>query len=276
MGLKFRAVPKGVRRMPAPEAVSSDSPSRLSDWHRRFIVEERYLPAAARRRLYVSSVVVAAVGISLFVILAVNVMTHTGFERLDLPVERWFNAQRSAETTGFMTVLAIIFGPVVMPFIVLITVIVWALTARHLWRPLLLAAGMLTGVILAQILAPVIQHPRPPVHLMLMGPDHTYSFPSGHVLGASDFFLILAFLLASRIQRRWFTVGAFVVAAALIVLQVVSRLYLGYHWISDTTSSVVLSLAVLGGVIALDTRRTVRVEGERIEGELSQAQVDGT
>ena len=46
--------------------------------------------------------------------------------------------------------------------------------------------------------------------------------------------------------------------------------------ISDTTSSVVLSLAVLGGVIALDTRRTVRVEGERIEGELSQAQVDGT
>ncbi|MDN4615324.1 phosphatase PAP2 family protein [Leifsonia sp. F6_8S_P_1B] len=250
--------------------------SRLSDWNKRFVVEERYVPAATRRRLYATSVALVAVGLIAFVVLAANVMTHTGYERLDVPVERWFNAQRSAETTGFMTVLAIIFGPVAMPFIVLITVIVWALTARHLWRPFLLAAGMLTGVLLAQLLAPLIRHPRPPVSLMLMGPDHTFSFPSGHVLGASDFFLIFAFLLASRIQRRWFTVAAFVVAAALVVLQVASRLYLGYHWISDTTGSVALSLAVVGGVIALDTRRTVRVEGERIEGGLSQPQVDGT
>lgn len=234
------------------------------------------MPAYARRRLYLTSVVLVAVGLTAFVLLAVNVMTHTGYERLDEPVEHWFNAQRSAETTGFMTVLAIIFGPVAMPFIVLITVVVWSLTARHLWRPFLLAAGMLTGVVLAQLLAPLVRHPRPPVMLMLMGPDHTYSFPSGHVLGASDFFLLLAFLLASRLQRRWFTVGAFVVAAALIVLQVASRLYLGYHWISDTTGSVALSLAVVGAVIALDTHRTVRVEGERIEGGLSQPQVDGT
>ncbi|MGH1548813.1 phosphatase PAP2 family protein [Leifsonia poae] len=250
--------------------------SRLSDWNRRFIVEERYLPAETRRRLYLTSVVLVIVGLTSFVLLATNVITHTGYERLDVPVERWFNAQRSAETTGFMTVLAIIFGPVAMPFIVLITVIVWALLARHLWRPFLLAVGMLTGVVLAQILAPIIQHPRPPLSLMLMGPDHTFSFPSGHVLGASDFFLILAFLLASRIQKPWFTVLAFTVAVALIVLQVASRLYLGYHWISDTTGSVALSLAVLGGVIALDTRRTVRVEGEKIEGEHSQPQVDGT
>ncbi|ANF30635.1 hypothetical protein A0130_02165 [Leifsonia xyli] len=250
--------------------------SRLSDWNKRFIVEERYLPAETRRRLYLTSVVLVVVGLTAFVLLATNVITHTGYERLDVPVERWFNAQRSTEATGFMTVLAIIFGPVAMPFIVLITVIVWALLARHLWRPFLLAAGMLTGVVLAQILAPIIQHPRPPLSLMLMAPDHTFSFPSGHVLGASDFFLILAFLLASRIQKPWFTVVAFAVAAALIVLQVASRLYLGYHWISDTTGSVALSLAVLGGVIALDTRRTVRVEGEKVEGELSQPQVDGT
>lgn len=257
-------------------AISTESPGRLADLHQRFIVEERWLPAASRRRLYLSSVILAVIGLSAFILLAVNVMTHTGYERLDAPVERWFNAQRSDETTGFMTVLAIVFGPVMMPIIVLVTVIVWSLTAKHLWRPLLLGAGMLTGVLLALVLAPIVRHPRPPVEFMLLGADHTYSFPSGHVLGASDFFLILAFLLASRVQRPWFAVTAFVVAAALIVLQVVSRLYLGYHWVSDTTSSVALSLAVLGAVIAIDTRRTVRVEGETIRGELSQPQVDGT
>ena len=39
----------------------------------------------------------------------------------------------------------------------------------------------------------------------------------------SDFFLLLAFLFASRIRRRWFTVVAFVIAAACIVGQVISR-----------------------------------------------------
>lgn len=247
-----------------------------ADWHQKFVVEERYLPAETRRRLYVTSGALIAVGLTAFLILLVNVMTHTGFERLDLPVERWFDAQRSPDTTGFMIALAIVFGPVAMPIIVLITVVIWIATARHAWRPLLLAAGMIVGVGLAELLAPIVRHPRPPIGLMLFGPDHTYSFPSGHVLGTSDFLLILAFLLASRIQRTWFTVAALVLAIAGITLQVVSRLYLGYHWISDTTSSVALSLAILGAVIAVDTHRTVRVGGEKVTGELSQKQVHGT
>ncbi|WP_431245869.1 phosphatase PAP2 family protein [Leifsonia xyli] len=257
---------------------STDSGRRraLSEWNQKFVVEERYIPAEARRRLYITSVVLVAVGLAAFLFLLVGVATHTGFERLDLPVEKWINALRSNETTGFMIGLAIIFGPIAMPIIVLVVVVVWIVAARHLWRPVLLAAGMLTGVLLAGVLAPIVQHPRPPIGLMLFGPDHSFSFPSGHVLGTSDFLLILAFLIASRIQRPWVTVLAFAVAVFGIVLQIVSRLYLGYHWISDTTASVALSLAVLGGVIALDTWRTVRVEGEPIEDPMSQKQVHGT
>jgi undecaprenyl-diphosphatase len=248
----------------------------VSDWHGRFVVEERYLPAAARRRLYTTATVLVVVGLAAFAVLLVGVLTHTGVERLDEPVEEWFNARRSAETTGFMIVLAVVFGPVAMPVIVLVTVVVWTATARHLWRPLLLAGGMATGVVLALVLAPLVRHPRPPIGLMLFGPDRTWSFPSGHVLGTADFLLILAFLLASRLQRPGFTVLAVVAAAGGIVLQVSSRLYLGYHWLTDTSASVALSLAILGAVIAIDTRRTVRVEGEKVEGELSQRQVDGT
>jgi membrane-associated phospholipid phosphatase len=56
------------------------------------------------------------------------------------------------------------------------------------------------------------------------------------------------------------------------VLASVSRLYLGYHWLSDALASVSLSLLILGGVIALDTWRTARIPGERITGELSKAE----
>ncbi len=249
---------------------------RWASWHDRFLVEERFVAPAVRRRLYATAAALVVIGLVAFVVLLVAVLTHSGIERLDRPVERWFDAQRSGDATRFMTVLAIVFGPVGMPIIVLIALVTWIVLARHAWRPALLLAGMVSGVVLAQVLAPIVRHPRPPVGQMLLDPDHTYSFPSGHVLGMSDFFLLVAFLFSSRIGRRWFTVVAYTIAVACIVAQVISRLYLGYHWLTDVSASVALSLVVVGTVIAIDTRRTVRVPGERIEGAHSVRQTEGT
>ncbi len=50
----------------------------------------------------------------------------------------------------------------------------------------------------------------------------------------------------------------------------ISRLYLGYHWLTDALASLSISLVVLGGVIALDTWRTARVHGEPVTGTLSK------
>ncbi|MET4100555.1 membrane-associated phospholipid phosphatase [Agrococcus sp. UYP10] len=237
---------------------------RLREWNEKFIVEERRLKPAARRRLYVTAAVLAVVGAVLFATLLIGVVTQTGFERLDVPVDAWFDQFRSPDTTTAMIVLAIIFGPVALPIIVLVVVVTWSITAKHLWRPLLLAGGMLTGVLLALTIAPIVQHPRPPIGEMLFGPDHTFSFPSGHVLGASDFFLLLAFLIASRLQKTWFTVLAVAVAIAMIVAQAAGRIYLGYHYLTDVSASIALSMVIVGAVIAIDTKRTVKVPGEQL------------
>ncbi|WP_206446553.1 phosphatase PAP2 family protein [Agrococcus sp. KRD186] len=240
---------------------------RLRRWHERFIVEERVLEPAARRRLWVTAAVLIVVGLALFIVPLVHVLTGTGIERLDKPVDAWFDTLRSADATAFHIAMAVLFGPVALPLIVLAVVVTWAILAKHLWRPLLLAGGMLTGVALALTIAPIVQHPRPPVDDMLFGPDYTFSFPSGHVLGTSDFFLILAFLLASRIQRTWFTVLAVTVAVAVVVLQGAGRIYLGYHYLTDVSASFALSMAILGCVIAIDTWRTAKVPGEPVEAE---------
>lgn len=245
-------------------------------WRSKFVVEERYVDPRVRRRLYVGATSLVVIGLAGFAFLLVSVLTHSGFELLDRPVENWFNAQRSASATGFMIILAIAFGPVALPIVVFVVLVAWIIAARHVWRPVLLFGGMVTGVLLAQVLGPIVKHPRPPIGLMLFGPDRTFSFPSGHVLGTSDFLLILAFLLASRIQRTWFTVVAVTLALVGIAAQVVSRLYLGYHWISDTTASIAISIVIVGILILVDTRRTVRTPGERVRGELSQPQEDGT
>ena len=245
-------------------------------WHQKFIVEERFVPVATRRRLYRTSLLLALIGLGVFIVVLTGVLTHTGFQYFDQPVNAWFMDRRSSALTGFMVLLALIFGPVALPIIVLVAIVLWTVLAKHAWRPFLLAAGMVTGLLLAQILAPTVQHPRPPVDLMLLGADSTFSFPSGHVLGTSDFLLILAFLIASRSQKISLTALLFSIAAVVILAQVASRLYLGYHWISDTTASMALSLVILGALMAIDTARTVRVLDEQVQDDHSQAQVDGT
>jgi undecaprenyl-diphosphatase len=82
-------------------------------------------------------------------------------------------------------------------------------------------------------------------------------------------------LIYSRRKNRKSAVFGFIGAGIGIVLASLSRLYLGYHWLSDALASVSLSLVILGGVIALDTWRTARIPGERITGELSKAETPG-
>lgn len=102
----------------------------------------------------------------------------------------WFANHRTLAATAAMTFLATVFGPVVLPVVVLIVLAIWALLSRRLWRPLLLAGTMITGVVLTEITAHLVGRSRPPSTLMMLGPDPTSSFPSGHVVAASNFLLV--------------------------------------------------------------------------------------
>ena len=170
-----------------------------------------------------------------------------------------------------MIVIAFVFGPIVMPIIILVTIVTWGIVAKHAWRPLLLAGGMLLGLVIVQVLAPVIARERPPIGDMMLEIDHTSSFPSGHVMGVADFLFITTYLVFSRHRRPVITVLAFVAASAIVLLTAACRIYLGYHWATDALASIALSLVVLGVVIAVDTWRTVRVgtpcRGGRLGGD---------
>ncbi|MET3720642.1 phosphatase PAP2 family protein [Arthrobacter sp. UYEF21] len=259
--------------------MSGDSSKKNGLWrtfHEKFVVEERFVEPAARKGLYRTGVVLMIVGTALFAItLWVVLQSNIGPSVPDESTREWLVSLRTETLTGVMIFLAIIFGPIALPIIVLVVTVVWGFAAKHAWRPILLAGAMLTGVIVSQIILQIIRRSRPPVDLMLFGADHTFSYPSGHVLGACDFLLVTAFLVFSRRQNPRSVVFGFVGAVIGIVLAVISRLYLGYHWLSDALASVSLSLVILGAVIALDTWRTARIPGERVTGELSKADMPG-
>jgi undecaprenyl-diphosphatase len=232
-------------------------PGRWSAWREKFLAERRPRTEAERRHLLVLAGVLIAVGLAGFVVLLVSVLTHGGAALLDHPVQHAIEALRSPGLTGVMIFLAIVFGPVSMPIVVAVTTVVWFLVSKHAWRPLLLAAAMITGVILAETIAHLVGRPRPPLSQMLFGPDHTASFPSGHVLGTANYLIIGGYLLVSRVRSVRRSVLIYGIAVLFLVTMIFNRIYLGYHWPSDTVASVFLALAELGVVILIDTWRTV-------------------
>ena len=253
------------------QAQAGKPQGRWRTFHEKFVVEERFMSVTARRNLYRTAVVLMIAGAVLFVVILAGVLQHAGISAADEPVRTWLLTLRAEPTTIIMIILAIIFGPIGLPIIVLIVTVAWGLIAKHAWRPMLLAGAMLTGVILAQIIGHIVERHRPPIDLMLFGADSTFSFPSGHVLGACDFLLVTTFLVFSRRKNPRSAIIAFIVAGIGIFFAAVSRLYLGYHWMTDALGAFSISLVILGGVIALDTWRTARIPGEQVTGTLSTA-----
>lgn len=225
----------------------------------KFIVEVREIEPAQQRGLYLVAAVLIILGTGLFVGILIQVVTKGSLTALDPSIENGLHAWRSPALTVVMIVLATISGPIALPIIVLALVATWAIVAKHAWRPLLLAGGMLTGVILAYLFEQLVGRIRPPVSFMLLGTDKTFSFPSGHVLGACNFVLIGAYLVFSRRRSTGAAIFGFIAAFVVIAAVATCRVYLGYHWPTDVLASFCLSLVVLGSVIAIDTRRTTRV-----------------
>jgi membrane-associated phospholipid phosphatase len=239
--------------------IPHDKPGRIRALHEKFIVEERLVEPHVRRNLYVWAGSLAAVGLVVFLAILTAVVQSDGITVIDKPIENALGAIRNPTLTVVMIGVAIAFGPVALPIIILITVVLWTIFAKHFWRPLLLAAGTLTGVIIVQFITHAVGRSRPPVALMLFGPDLTYSFPSGHVLGASNFLLIGTYLIFSRRPGPRAPIVGFAIAIVLLLLTAICRVYLGYHWPTDVLGSIALSLVIFGTIIAIDTRRTVKV-----------------
>ncbi|MDH2443755.1 phosphatase PAP2 family protein [Amnibacterium sp. CER49] len=251
-------------------SVKTDSGKR--PWRERFFAEARPRTEAQRRHLFVLAAVLAVVGLAGFLLLLFDVTNHTGLSVVDRPVQRTIEHFRSPGLTGFMIFLAIIFGPIAMPIVVAITVVLWFLIGKHGWRPLLLAAAMITGVVLAETIAHLVGRPRPPLGQMLFGPDHTASFPSGHVLGVANYMLTGGYLVVSRIGNRKVSILIYAIAVVFLLTMAFNRVYLGYHWPTDTLAAVSLALLELGVVIAIDTWRTVETPQHRSTAETRGAE----
>lgn len=124
---------------------------------------------------------------------------------------------------------------VIVPlFVLALVLLVWR---RHRREALFLTVALAGSLVLNQSLKLIFQRPRPVLAWAHVQPE--FSFPSGHSMNSLVFYVALALIVWVLWGRR---AGVISVAAAIVVALLVgtSRIYLGYHYLTD----------VVGGFLA--------------------------
>lgn len=243
----------------------------------------------------VASAAVATVALAVVVTLADAVTDGTGLVIQDPPVTAWVVAHRSPVFDALATVLTFSGSEVVVGGLtVLLLGFLW-MRRKDRTAAALLAGAMAVSGALTLGLKAMFARPRPPVGVVLGSVDTSFSFPSGHTLNTGVFLGVVVIIALHRVGfGAWApraareTAGvapgrsprpvalavALVSGAALVAVGVgASRVYLGYHWMTDVLASAALAVAIIAitagisyrllpdlssseedGVVALDER----------------------
>ncbi len=192
-----------------------------------------------------------------FLAVLVQVATGTGLAQADEPVLAWFVAHRTPTATHVMTAVTELFGAGWLPLLVGLGCLAWWWRTHDWWHPALLAVAMALQAVLSLVLKVVIARPRPPdLTQSVPGAVVTHSFPSGHTMAAATLTTALVCLLGAGRGRSagwwWAASSGAVVVTALVAT---SRLYLGYHFLTDVVAGAAAGFAV--GVLVLVPQRPV-------------------
>lgn len=194
----------------------------------------RHRPPPPRLRVSVG-LFLLALALSLFAVLA-NDLVHNGpITQADAQISRWLNARTYPAFTQLMLALDYLHSNTGTGLIAVAAAVVLFLRRQLAWLPVL-ALSVGGGLLLNVFIKHVFQRARPVTNDALLT-LHTYSFPSGHTAGATvwwGFFTVLVFTHQPAVPWRVATVVA---AIGMVCLTALSRVYLGVHYLSDVLAA---------------------------------------
>jgi membrane-associated phospholipid phosphatase len=196
-------------------------------------------------RRSVAGFLLTVLGAIAFAVQADAVVEGEGLATLDPGLTANFVAHRTGALSALAQAITFV-GQV--PVLTGLTVVVAALIRLRTrrWRPaVVLAAGMAGAATLTYALKVLIGRHRPDASIVIGTVSNGFSFPSGHSLSGTVFFLLLAALLWYSAASLAVKIASTAAAVALSIAMGLSRVYLGYHWATDVLAGWTVALTWL-------------------------------
>lgn len=188
------------------------------------------------------------IGSAIFIVAYISMSRHIWLDQYNQPLLSWLVEHRKTQITYALSIVTT-FAPM---YSVMAISIIWALIKREIWRPALLVGAISICPIISSVAKMIVQNARPDQLNMIQPFELDYSFPSGHTLGIIVLLLVLGYLIISRHTSDFRITVWFIITVALTALIAFSRLYLGYHWLTDVVASIGLGFIVLSLAIVAD------------------------
>lgn len=203
-----------------------------------------------------------------FVHMAGAVVAGAPITRLDVELANWLHPH-AHENAGLRQVLLLLTHVHSTPGILILALLmgIWLYKNGHRYWTVALVASVPGGQILNVVLKHIFARARPQFAEPLLELS-TYSFPSGHAMGATVLYGFIACYAARQARSWWGRVLPFVLALTMVATVAFSRMYLGVHYLSDVLAAAAEGCAWLAicitGAATLNRRRRAR---ERRAGE---------
>lgn len=213
----------------------------------------------------------------IFVLIAM--LVGSGNQRVIDFDHKWIGRIQAQESPGWTQTAETLswIGNTKMVILIEIALLAFLLLVPRLrWEPLLLLAATLGSAMLNILLKNVFQRERPDINRL--AEEYSFSFPSGHSMGAFALYGILAYILWRLIRPLPLRIASLALCVLLTLTIGLSRIYLGVHYPSDVIGGYIASgawLALTIGAFEYWRHRKQRRLGGRSEADRQASVTEG-
>lgn len=195
-------------------------------------------------RLVLLGVVVIVLGVTATILLA-DAPAGSSLGDLDIEVSQNVWASRSGALSVFFAGVTFLGSAWFLAPMTILVVTLLALRRRFA-AAALVGGAMTASWILTSTLKNTVGRGRPDPSDVIGAINTGFAFPSGHTLSSVVFLGLLGGVLMTEMRARRVRLTVPLVALPVAALIGFSRIYLGYHWLSDVLGGWAVAAAVLG------------------------------
>ena len=180
-------------------------------------------------------IIIATISFILFTVLAYLTLTNKLID-LDFAIIDYIDTIRNDSLTRFLKIVTFLGGTI---FLISFTILLLFILKNNKTK-LNLVKNLLIITLLNVILKNIIKRNRPLGIALIL--EDSYSFPSGHAMISSVFYLHLLNIIKDHIKNKYLKITLIILIIILIITICFSRIYLGVHYFSDVLCGLLFAI----------------------------------
>jgi len=178
-----------------------------------------------------------------------SVKAADGLSSLDEPVLELAVSLRTPHNVAIAQFITNLGGVIGLTVITAAIVVIMTVRWRSRTPVVLLSIGTAGSLLMTAVGKDLVGRARPPVTSAILPYETSPAFPSGHALNNTVVACLVAYLLLLHLTSLLWRIVSMALAVLWFVTIGLTRVFLGYHWLTDVIAGWLLGLAWMAMVI---------------------------